>query len=586
MSPSSIGRRRRPAPVQLLAGALVGLVLAALLVWPLVMMVVGALRTASPLNPGGWSTAAFGRLPHTVAAHHALSNSALLAVAVTLLSVSMAAGLAFLSERTDSALRRLITPMMIACVATSPLVYAIGYDLLANRFTGILNKGLSAVLGGATVNIESWPGLILVESLHLSAFAYLFLRAPFRALSQSNEEASLASGAGRLTTLVRIDLPLLAPIVTGVGAVVFIIALQILDSGLILGEPAGIHLLGVQIFRLLNDNVPPRYSDASAIGVCLAVLVIAMAVLQQRILRRRSYATVTGKTYRQDRWRLGRGRLVGGAIVALYGVVAVALPLGSVIFSSLQSFPGVYSHLGLDNYRRLFDDPAFWPALRASLTLAVVGGAVGTAVAFVVAYLGQRGPRVTRGPIAAASLLPLALPGLLSAIAVSWAVAAVPGLRGLYGTQWLLAIALIIVVLPPAGQLASAGVSQVSADLEDAARAAGASALRARVGITARLLAPHLASGWLLGAVLIVGTLDAPLILGSTRTPTITTKVYELYTGNQPSEAAAFLSIVIVGTLAVAGLGVVARVAAASLTRARSRRAATPSVPVLEATGA
>jgi iron(III) transport system permease protein len=557
-----------------LAGAALVLLLAALLVYPILTMIEGAFRTASPLTPGGWTLHAFARLPHTADVSSALTNSCLLTLAVTFLAVSIAALLAFLSERTDSALRRLITPLMIAAVATSPLIYAIGYDLLANPYTGPLNSVLHSLLGhGVTMNIESWPGLILVESLHLSAFAYLFLRAPFRALSRSNEEASLVAGAGRLTTLLRIDVPLLAPIVTGVAAVVLIIGLQILDSGLILGEPAHIHLLGVQIYDLLNNNVPPRYGDASAIGTCLALLVVLMAVVQRRILRRRSYTTVTGKSYRQDRWSLGRWRFLTGAGILLYALLAVVLPLGSILFSSVQSFPGVYGHLGFENYRQLFANASFWPAVRTSLTLAVIGGAVGTLLAFVLAYLSQRGPRALRGTIGAASLLPLALPGLLSAIAVSWAVVAIPGVRDIYGTQWLLLLALIIVVLPPAGQLANSGMAQVALDLEDAARAAGASATRARLGITARLLLGHLVSGWFVGAVLIVGALDAPLILGSASSQTITTVVFTLYTSNQPSEAAAFLSLVILGTLGATGLVVSLRLLLQMATSRRGRTA-------------
>jgi len=164
-------------------------------------------------------------------------------------------------------------------------------------------------------------------------------------------------------------------------------------------------------------------------------------------------------------------------------------------------------------------------------------------------------------------------------VAVIWAFTSIPGIRKLYGTPVLLVIGFVIAVVTVLVQIASGAVAQVSRDLEDAARTAGASPLRAVLGITVRLLVPHFLAGWFLAAVLIMGNLEVPLLLSSPGTQTVAVQTYGLVDAGQHAQAAALLTL-LVAAVALAGLIVVG-------TRAWTRRRNTSeSVPVPASTPA
>lgn len=174
-----------------------------------------------------------------------------------------------------------------------------------------------------------------------------------------------------------------------------------------------------------------------------------------------------------------------------------------------------------------------------------------------MAYAGVRaGPKVglvLRG----ITLLPIAMPGIIGPIAVLWGFFSLPGARALFGTIWLVILALMVRVLPVAVQLGTAAINQVSRDLEDAAKISGQSPVRAAVGITGRLLLPSFLAGWFMAGVLVINNLEVPLLLGGTQTETVATRIYGLYVGSVPSQGAALLVMTVVAIAAVGAVGLV-----------------------------
>lgn len=548
---------RRPSQRSVLTIFLV-VVVFALVIWPLIMLARGAFNTASPLETSGqWTLSGFSQMWEEINISHALVNSIMYSSLTTFFAVSVALVLCFLSERTDTPLRRLITPIMLVCAATSSLFYAIGYSLLANRFNGIINVALENLTGvSSLLNIESWPGLVFVDSLHSAAFLYLFLVGPFANMDRTLEEAALVAGASRLRTFFTVNVRLLTPILTSVVLMGLINGMKSFNIPLILGAPADISFLTVRILRSLQFYQPPQYSQASALALALTALVVVMLAVQFYIVGRSSYVTLTGRSFQKARWQLGWWRWPAAAFVLLYAVLGVALPLGAIVFSSFMPFPGVYDSLSLANYRSLFANPEINSVVFNTALAAVGAGFVGVGLSFLIAAVTSRSNRVLGALIRGTTQLRLAMPGLVGALALTWAVVTVPGLRHLYGTVWLLLIAFVVGVLPVSVQIASSAVRQIGTDLEDSARVAGASPLRAALEITARLLTPSLLFAWLLAMIAIVGDLDAPLLLSSAGTRTMSIQIYKLFDGVDQSQAAAMLTLLlafIVGSVATFG---------------------------------
>lgn len=544
--------RRRPSRLVASAGVLA---IVAALLYPVVLMGRTSLLQGSPLDgftgaEATFGTDAYGQLWTTITAGNALVNSLMLAVAVTVIAVAAAGILAYLSERTNVPFARAVLPAALLTMTISPLFYAIGYDLLANPYTGGLNALLElAGIPGDLLNVESWAGLVFVEAAHLTGIAYFLVRGPVSSLSQEAEEAALVSGSTRVDAFWRVSLRLLIPSLVGAGILVFIIALQIFDSGLILGDPAGIHLLSVELFELLTNNVPPKFADASAVGVVMLIVIAALAVVQQRVVGQRSFVTITARSGQAARIDLGAWRWLGGAVVVAYLLVALLLPIASIFVASLQGFPGSFAAMGFQNYEAILTGGEMGGAFLQSVSLGIGGGFGAAAVAFLVSGFARRSGRFVRASVESVLLVPLALPTILAAAALSWAFATLPVVKNLYGTTWVLLVALILINLPITFQVASAAYRQLPADLESAAAVSGASDVRRLIDVTLPLLSKHFVSAWIVSAVLIFGALDVPLVLGSVASPTLPAYAYTLYRGNAESEAAAVLMLSIAAVI-------------------------------------
>ncbi|MFB9377425.1 carbohydrate ABC transporter permease [Kineococcus gynurae] len=118
------------------------------------------------------------------------------------------------------------------------------------------------------------------------------------------------------------------------------------------------------------------------------------------------------------RW-LGSYALLAPALV-LFGVF-VLYPLFQAVRISLTNSTGIGipDFVGLDNYRRMASDPAFWQAARNTVLLAVVSVPTSLAAGFSIALL-LRDRLPARGLFRAIFLAPYVISGVVVAMAGRW----------------------------------------------------------------------------------------------------------------------------------------------------------------------
>src|SRR5918998_3661623 len=115
--------------------------------------------------------------------------------------------------------------------------------------------------------------------------------------------------------------------------------------------------------------------------------------------------------------RLGGERQVAVgllALLALFLLVIIALPLWALLSKSFQSADG--SFVGLANYRTYFTTPTLVMSVFNSVWVAALTTAIVIPLAFVYAYALTRSRMPFKGIFYALALLPLFAPSLLSAI--------------------------------------------------------------------------------------------------------------------------------------------------------------------------
>ena len=544
-----------------------------LFVWPVAMLAYGTLRTAPPGQGGRWSTSGLTSALTSWDVWHSFINSLILSAATVALSTALAIYLAWLVTRTRTPLRQIVTPVAVLIFAVPPMFYTLSWAMLGQQPGGLIDKALHGMFGAAPVNVQSWYGLIIVSVLGATAAQYLLLLGPFRALNPALEEASLVCGASRLRSVFQIEIPALGPAILGVMILGFVLGMGLLTTPLLLGEPAGIYVLPTEIYRLIEGETPADYAGASTLSLLLVLVVLALVAIQSKLLGQRKFVTVTGKSSRREAIDIGRWKWLGTLVIVIFTLFAFVLPLGQFVLGSFESYFGVYSHFTTGNYSTVFQQPGTSQAFTTTLVVAVVAGFVATLLGVLITLAAQRSrSRLRRLPDLCVWLL-WAVPGITLSLGIIWAYLSVPGLKSLYGTQWIVLLALIVGTTPIASRAVGGSIAQVARELEEAARTSGASALRATAGILVRLIAPSFAVSWLLSGIVASGNLDIPILLASSNNQTVPLLAYDLYDNGSLSQAAATFCVFIGIIAAVLAAVAVARLAFGLRRRAARRRA-------------
>jgi iron(III) transport system permease protein len=363
------------------------------------------------------------------------------------------------------------------------------------------------------------------------------------------EEASQIIGAGRLRTMLRITLPLVAPGVLGAAIFVFAEMLGSFSAALVLGLPNRFYVVTTAMYQLVSQY-PPRIPLAAAMGVSLFVVMFAMLFVYRRIVTRRSYVTITGKAFRPRVMDVGALRFALLAVCVLYILLSVALPLLTLVYASVQkiavAFPAA-ANWTLDNYRTATTMNAVRSALANSLVLGVATATIGVVLMGLLAWIIYRARMPGSGIIEYIVMFPQAVPRLVFAFGMMWAWLIFP--IPIYGTLWLLLIAYLTVFLPLGIRTIAGVMLQVDRTLEESAQMCGAPwAYRIRT-VTMPLLRPGLIAAWLLLFIASVRELGASILLMGPYAKVITPAIVESWFASSAELTAA---MALIQTLVVA----------------------------------
>lgn len=531
------------------------LLVGVLVLYPTYMLFYGSLWSARPGFPGHFTVQHYVATATSPETYRVLWTSLLVVAGKTLVATAIAVYLAWLVTRTDVPYRTLIEVVAPLPFFVPGLLTAIGWAMLANPTNGTLNQVVAGALGleAGPFNVYSYGGIIFVMALHSAAFVYLLIVAAFRNLDASLEESARMSGAGGRTVFRAVTLPLVLPALSGAVILTFIAGLEAFETPVVLGTPARIFLFTNEIHYAMTVSVPANIGRAMTLGVWLVALTLLLVVLQWRLLGRRSYTSVTGKGYRPQVIELRAWRWPAFALFVLYALVAVALPIGQIFATSFFRVFGLldWSMFTLDNYRQVLTDPLLGRALRNTLFLAVVGGAILVVLSGLIAYVVVRTRFAGRRLLELLSWLPWTLPGIVLSLAMLWAYIRVPGL---YGTVLILLVAYVTHGIPLGTRALSGTLAQVSMDLEESARMSGASWWTTFTHILLALLRPGIVAAWLLLAALFIRTLSIPVMLmspGNEVLSVLTLNYWDQGQGQKVAVVAMLMLLLLVGLMLV-----------------------------------
>ena len=500
------------------AGVIAGLLLVA---GPLLAMLIRSLLVWEG-DAARLSLANFARVLSEPRVWAAIGNTALCGIGTTVLSCALGFTLAWLVARTDMPGRRWLEVGNLVPFFLSPYVGAISWIYLVAPGSGLLQQFAMRHFGLdlGFINIYSLGGVIWVLTLFYTPYVYLFVMSPLKQMDAALEDAARVHGAGFWYTLRHVSIPLVSPALLSGALVVFITSAGLFDVPLALALPSGIPTMPTEIFAAVQ--YPADFGRAAAFGMMVLGVTILLTLAQRRYLSRRRYEVVTGKGYRPRLLKLGRaGRIAALTLEAIYIGGAVLLPTMALVMVSLSRlWTGSFdiTRASLANFAYvLFSFRLTQQAILNSLILAVLAATIGVALAVLQAYYLNRGAPGRRGLADALLSLPLGIPGIILGLGFLILAIRTP----LYSTLTIVLIAYVARFFPFATRTVSAMFLAINPELEQSARASGASWGQSMRWVLLPLLKPAVIAAWLMLFVIFIRELGATILLYAQGTETI-----------------------------------------------------------------
>jgi len=472
-----------------------------------------------------------------------LFNTVVYAIGSSIIALALGIIQALIVERTNTPGRNYVFLGAVISLAIPHVLYVVAWLLLLGR-NGPVNGLIEHVIGisGPAFNVYSIWGMVLIEGVGFAPLTFLLMSAVLRSTDATFEDAAMVSGAGPFATFRAITLRLSLPGVTALLLLIFIRAFESFEVPALVGLAGNVNVLTTNIYQSSKVISPPNQGEAAAYAVCLLLIVVLLLWSYGRLARHaHRYQTITGRGYRPRLIDIGRARYLATAVLLLIFTVVIALPVATLVFTSLQPFyEGItaesFGRLTLENYNVILEPGSFRDSVANTL---VLGAATATLVVPFTALCAWAAARRWPGAwfLDQLATTPLAFPAIVMSVAFLQVFVNLP--LPLYGTLLSIVIASAVRYLPYGMRYAYAGVLQIHAELEDAAIAAGARPASVFIRVILPLVSTALVSCWLFVFMLTVQSVALPLLLVGPGTELVAVTLFDSWQNGQVTELAA-----------------------------------------------
>lgn len=481
--------------------------------------------------------------------HHVYAGRSLLVSgASVILAGVFGTALAFLYFRLDFPGRTIFAGLTLLPFTLPPLVGVFAIWTLMGE-SGLFHKVTKLATEEGFWFEKGFGGVLLVHTYSMFVYFYVLVGGAVASMDESQVEAARDLGAGKLTTLLRVVLPQLAPAFAGASLLVFMTSMASFTAPFF--YTAGRPVLTVGIQQALEENETGLASaDCVVLAICAAVFLFLVLRFETAI-----QGGTKGATRRRAkisspllRWSL--------SLFALMLTLVLVLPHISMLYESLvkpgTGFIGVPVEYTLRNYSSIWEVEDAWRPFANSLkssamaTLAVI--IVALTSSWLVIRRDFRGKPLMRLLV----MIPFAQPGTVIGIGLLW-ITRQPNLLT-FGAAWrgtliILAVAYFIRMLPLAYRTIATGLARVPLELEGAARDLGASPRQAFIRITLPLLLPSIIAAATLTFATAMGEFVSSILLYGPGTEPVSVKIDQLRRGPGGIHLAAAYSTILMAMI-------------------------------------
>lgn len=482
----------------------------------------------------------------------AMKNTAIVGFGTVFVMICFTVPLAWIYTRTDLPYKNLMLALITINVAIPSFLVAMGYIFIFNPTNGIFNELWRVIVGERQTpfNVYSIGWIFFLQGVALSAPAFFMMVPTFQGIDSSLEEAAAANGVSRWKSAIYIVLPLASPAVLAVACYYFIIAVEMFDYAGMLGTPVRTYVAATLLYYFIHDGSGlPRYAEGASLGLIMAAAAFLLALAYLWSVRHADrFVVLTGKRKEQVPMKLSKSaRRMAWGFVGCYFLFGTGLPLLMLLWASGQPFLRIPSWETLQAWNL----QAYWNVLpmvpellKNNIVLMLVVPTIGVTLAACMAWVGARFKSKLRKGIDITVMVAVAVPSIVGALGFLFFGLQVNSYVAIYGTIWLIAIAMAARYLTWANRTVTGAMMQLHPEIEEASLVSGVRKGRSFVSIVLPNVARSLFISWFWLALLSMRELTIPIMLTSRGTDVFATAIWGLNSSGITDESAA-LSVIL-----------------------------------------
>ena len=465
-----------------------------------------------------------------------------LGVVVAVISTFIGYVFAFTITRTNVPCKGFLKTIATLPILSPPFILSLSIIFLFGK-QGIITKELLGITGNDVYGMGS---LVVVQVISFFPIAYMTLSGILSSIDASVEDAACNMGANRWRTFWTVTFPLSLPGIISGCLLVFIQSLEDFSNPATIG--GDFTTLSVEVYQIINGTYDMR--KGSVLALLMLVPAMVAFLLNKYWVNKKSFVTVTGKPTQAR--KLMNEAHIKWPLFAFCMLVAAVIILfyGTVVFGSFVKTWGYDYSLTLDQYSRALQQG--WDSLKNSMVLGLIAALLGGLLGMVIAYITAKRNYYGKRFIEVSSVLMFAVPGTV--LGIAYILAFNTGFLVLTGTAAILVIVFVFRNMPVAIESGTTTLLQIDNSIEEASTILGAGSGYSFRRITLPMLRNAFFSGIVYSFVKAITAVSAVIFLVSPRWNLVTSKIYTLFDQAKYSQAAAFVTMMVVVLLVFIGI--------------------------------
>ncbi len=518
---------------------LIIIVFAIFLIYPLLSLFLDGFKDS---KSGVWSLMNYIQFFSKKYYTSALINSFKLTISVTVIAVLIGVPLAYFMSFYKIKGKGILEVLFIISMMSPNFIGAYSWILLLGR-NGSVTKFLEKALGINMPSIYGFAGMLLVFSLKLYPFIYIYVSGALKKIDVALSEAAESLGCGGLKKVFTVIMPLITPTLVAAALLVFMNCMADFGTPALIGE--GYRVMPTLVYSEFVGESGGSANFAACMATIMIIITALVFFLQKWYINTKSF---TMSSIRPIQPKEPKGIFKVLIYVYIYLLAGLSIiPQAMVVYTSfkatkMQVFVDGFS---LGSYKKVADKAL--AAVTNTYVFCLFAIVIIITLGMLIAYLTVRRRSVLTSAIDSIAMFPYIVPGSVLGITLLIAFNHKPLM--LAGTAFIIIISLVIRRLAYTLRSSSAILYQISPSMEEAAVSLGDTPAKSFVKVTAKMMLPGVASGAILSWITIINELSSSVMLYTSKTKTMSVAIYNEVIRASYGPAAALASILTLTTV-------------------------------------